>query len=57
MPTSLYRYALTYWIDIEDMCYAVISDAQKSELEENKELDFALEIPNIGRYKVIITIL
>lgn len=37
--------------DIEDMCYAVISDAQKSELEENKELDFALEIPNIGRYR------
>ncbi|NLY04139.1 MAG: type IV pilus twitching motility protein PilT [Campylobacter sp.] len=37
--------------DIEKMCYAVITDAQKSELEENKELDFALELASIGRYR------
>ncbi|CZE47076.1 type IV pilus twitching motility protein PilT [Campylobacter geochelonis] len=37
--------------DIEYLCYAVITDSQKSELEENRELDFALEIPNIGRFR------
>ena len=37
--------------DIEHLCYAIITDAQKSELEEKKELDFAMEIPNIGRFR------
>jgi len=37
--------------DIELLCYAVLTDAQKSELEEEKELDFALELPNIGRFR------
>lgn len=37
--------------DIEHICYAMITDAQKSELEENKELDFAIELPNIGRFR------
>lgn len=37
--------------DIEILCYAVLTDAQKSDLEENKELDFALELPNIGRFR------
>lgn len=37
--------------DIEYICYALITDAQKSELEENKELDFAIELPNIGRFR------
>ena len=37
--------------DIELLCYAILTDAQKSELEENKELDFALELPNIGRFR------
>lgn len=37
--------------DIEDLCYAVLTDAQKSELEENKELDFAVELPGIGRFR------
>ncbi|QKF92647.1 type IV pilus twitching motility protein PilT [Campylobacter sp. CCUG 57310] len=37
--------------DIQDICYALITDAQKSELEEKKELDFAIELPNIGRFR------
>ena len=37
--------------DIEYICYALITDAQKSVLEENKELDFAIELPNIGRFR------
>ena len=37
--------------DIEDICYALITDGQKSELEENKELDFAVELPSIGRFR------
>ena len=37
--------------DIEYICYALITDAQKSALEENKELDFAIELPNIGRFR------
>lgn len=37
--------------DIETLCYAVISEAQKKDLEENRELDFALEIANVGRFR------
>lgn len=37
--------------DIETLCYALITDAQKSELENNKELDFAIELPGIGRFR------
>ncbi|MBE2985126.1 type IV pilus twitching motility protein PilT [Campylobacter sp. RM9344] len=37
--------------DIEDICYTLITDAQKSELENNKELDFAVDLPNIGRFR------
>ena len=37
--------------DVEDICYTMITDAQKSELENNKELDFAIELPNIGRFR------
>lgn len=37
--------------DIEEICYALITGSQKSELEENLELDFALELPNIGRFR------
>jgi len=36
----------------ESMCYSLITDRQKKELEENKELDFAIELPNIGRFRV-----
>lgn len=37
--------------EIEEMCYALITDKQKKELEENKELDFALEFPEFGRFR------
>ena len=37
---------------IESMCYSLITDKQKKELEEKKELDFAIELPNIGRFRV-----
>jgi len=36
---------------IEEMCYALITDKQKKHLEENKEVDFAIEIPNVGRFR------
>ena len=37
--------------DIENLCFALITDEQKSELENNKELDFAIELPDIGRFR------
>lgn len=37
--------------DIEKLCYALITDTQKSELENNRELDFAVELPSIGRFR------
>ena len=37
--------------DIEEMCYALITDKQKKELEENKELDFAIHFPDVGRFR------
>lgn len=37
--------------EIESLCYTVISESQKKDLEENKELDFALELPEIGRFR------
>ncbi len=36
---------------IEEMCYALITDKQKKHLEEHKEVDFAIEIPNVGRFR------
>ncbi len=36
---------------IESMCYSLITDKQKKHLEENKELDFAVYLPNIGRFR------
>ncbi len=36
---------------IEEMCYTLLSDRQKKTLEEEKELDFALEFPDIGRFR------
>ncbi len=36
---------------IEEMCYALITDKQKKHLEENKEVDFAFAIPNVGRFR------
>lgn len=37
--------------DIEEMCYSLITEKQKKQFEENDELDFALLIPNIGRFR------
>jgi twitching motility protein PilT len=36
---------------IEEMCYTLITDKQKKNLEENKEIDFAIAIPNVGRFR------
>ncbi|MDY6187971.1 MAG: type IV pilus twitching motility protein PilT [Campylobacter sp.] len=37
--------------DIEKLCYSIITDAQKSYLEENKELDFAINRKGVGRFR------
>ena len=36
---------------VQDFCYSIMTELQKKELEENKELDFAIEIKNIGRFR------
>jgi len=36
---------------IEEMCYTLITDKQKKHLEEHKEVDFAMAIPNVGRFR------
>jgi twitching motility protein PilT len=37
--------------DIEAMCYALITEKQKLHFEEYNELDFALLLPGIGRFR------
>jgi len=37
--------------EIEEICYTLISDKQKKKLEEEKELDFAIMFPDIGRFR------
>ena len=37
--------------EIEKMCYSLITDKQKKILEEEKELDFAIVIPEVGRFR------
>ena len=37
--------------DIEKLCYSIITDTQKSFLEENKELDFAINRKGVGRFR------
>ncbi len=37
--------------DIEEMCYALITEKQKQHFEEHNELDFALLLPGIGRFR------
>jgi twitching motility protein PilT len=37
--------------DIEEMCYSLITEKQKQYFEEYGELDFALELPGIGRFR------
>lgn len=37
--------------DIERLCYGIITDVQKSVLEEQRELDFAINRKGIGRFR------
>jgi twitching motility protein PilT len=37
--------------DIEEMCYSLLTEKQKLAFEENNELDFALELDGIGRFR------
>ena len=37
--------------DIEEMAYSLLTEKQKQQFEENRELDFALLIPGIGRFR------
>ena len=37
--------------DIEEMCYSLLTEKQKQVFEENQELDFALMLPGIGRFR------
>jgi len=37
--------------DIEEMCYSMITEKQKQHFEEYDELDFALYLPGIGRFR------
>ena len=37
--------------DIEEMCYSLITEKQKLQFEENDELDFAILLPGIGRFR------
>jgi len=36
---------------IEEMCYGIITEKQKKIFEEEGELDFALHVPNVGRFR------
>jgi len=38
-------------MDIEEMCYSLLTEKQKLAFEENNELDFALELEGIGRFR------
>ncbi len=37
---------------MQELCYAIITEKQKKVFEENGELDFAIEIKDIGRFRV-----
>lgn len=37
--------------EILNLCYALITDTQKSKLQNEKELDFALSLDDIGRFR------
>jgi len=36
---------------IEEMCYSLITEKEKKEFEENWELDFAIELDGVGRFR------
>ena len=37
--------------DTIELCYSVLTEKQKAELEENLELDFSFEIPGVSRFR------
>ncbi|MEA3492736.1 MAG: type IV pilus twitching motility protein PilT [Campylobacterota bacterium] len=37
--------------DIEEMCYSLITEKQKQAFEEHDELDFAILLPGVGRFR------
>ncbi|MDR3347892.1 MAG: type IV pilus twitching motility protein PilT [Helicobacteraceae bacterium] len=37
--------------DIQNLCYAILTESQKKVLEETKELDFAVDLPTVGRFR------
>jgi len=37
--------------DIEEMAYSLLEDKKKKEFEEHNELDFSIEIKNVGRFR------
>jgi len=37
--------------DSRQLCYSILTDAQKSRLEENKEIDFSFGIKNMARFR------
>lgn len=38
--------------EVEAICYSVITEKQKKEFEEERELDFAISIDGIGRFRI-----
>ncbi len=38
--------------DIEEMCYSLLTEKQKKHFEEENELDFAIELEGVGRFRV-----
>ena len=38
--------------DIEEMCYSLLTEKQKKRFEEENELDFAVELEGVGRFRV-----
>ncbi len=37
--------------EVQEICYSLLTEKQKKEFEENLELDFAFNVPNIGRFR------
>ena len=37
--------------DVEEMCYSLLTEKQKQDFEEFNELDFAIEVPGMGRFR------
>lgn len=38
--------------DVESICYSIITEKQKKDFEEENELDFAISIDGIGRFRI-----